>query len=98
MAENMIIAGESMGLGSCFSGMASYYAKKIIGEYNLADRVFPVVQLVMGYPAEDKPTRPRFHWLLYYLKTNTLSLMTGKLKRQYRRWMKVIWLRIIIGI
>jgi len=35
-------------------------ADKIIEEYNLPEKVFPVVQLVMGYPAEEKETRPRY--------------------------------------
>lgn len=60
MAQNMVIAGESMGLGSCFLGGAPYYAEKIIKEYNLPEKVFPLVQLVMGYPTEDKSTRPRY--------------------------------------
>ncbi|MFW6104834.1 MAG: nitroreductase family protein [Candidatus Bipolaricaulota bacterium] len=60
MAENMVIAGESMGLGSCFLGMAPYYADKIIDDYDLPEKVFPLVQLAMGYPEEDKPTRPRY--------------------------------------
>jgi len=60
MAENMVIAGESEGLGSCFLGMAPYYADKIIEEYDLPEKVFPVVQLVMGYPEKDKETRPRY--------------------------------------
>jgi len=60
MAQNMVVAGESLGLGSCFLGMAPYYAGKIKEDYNLPDRVFPLVQLTMGYPQEDKPTRPRY--------------------------------------
>ena len=60
MAENMVIAGESMGLGSCFLGMAPYYAEKIVEDYDLPERVFPMVQLALGYPEEDKPTRPRY--------------------------------------
>ncbi|MFW6013136.1 MAG: nitroreductase family protein, partial [Candidatus Bipolaricaulota bacterium] len=60
MAENMVIAGESMGLGSCFLGEAPYYAAKIIEDYDLPEKVFPLVQLAMGYPAEEKPTRPRY--------------------------------------
>lgn len=60
MAENMIIAGESMGLGSCFLGEAPYYVEKIIEDYDLPEKVFPLVQLAMGYPNEDKPTRPRY--------------------------------------
>ena len=60
VAENMVIAAESVGMGSCFLGFAPYQAAKIIQEYRLPARVFPVVQLAMGYPAEDPPTRPRY--------------------------------------
>ncbi len=60
MAENMVIAGRSLGLGSCFLGAAPYRADKIAEEYDLPKRVFPLVQLVMGYPEEDPPPRPRY--------------------------------------
>jgi len=60
MAENMVIAGRSLGLGSCFLGSAPYRTEKIAEQYDLPKRVFPLVQLVMGYPAEDPPTRPRY--------------------------------------
>lgn len=60
MAENMVIAGRSLGLGSCFLGGACYKAEKIAREYGLPERVFPLVQLVMGYPAESPPPRPRY--------------------------------------
>jgi nitroreductase len=60
MAENMVIAGRSLGLGSCFLGSAPYIADKIAKEYQLPQRVFPLVQLAMGYPAENPPTRPRY--------------------------------------
>jgi len=60
MAENMVIAAESLGLGSCFLGDAPYRAQQIVEEYRLPKRVFPLVQLVMGYPAEDPLPRPRY--------------------------------------
>jgi len=60
MAENMVIAAESMGLGSCFLGGAPFKAVDIVEEYKLPERVFPLVQLVMGYPAESPPPRPRY--------------------------------------
>jgi nitroreductase len=59
-AENMVMAAESLGLGSCFIGAAPYLADKIATEYNLPPRVFPLVGLVMGYPDEDPPPRPRY--------------------------------------
>jgi len=60
MTENMIIAGRSLGLGSCLLGNTPYKADKIAEEYNLPKRVFPIVQLVMGVPAENPPPRPRY--------------------------------------
>jgi nitroreductase len=60
MAENMVNAAESLGMGSCFLGAAPYMADKIARKYNLPLRVFPIVQLVMGYPAENPPARPRY--------------------------------------
>ena len=60
VAENMVVAGRSLGLGSCFLGSAVWRADKIAEEYALPERVFPIVQLAMGYPAEDPPTRPRY--------------------------------------
>lgn len=60
MAENMVIAAESLGLGSCFLGGVPYIAKEIIQEYKLPQRVFPLVGLAMGYPATNPPVRPRY--------------------------------------
>jgi nitroreductase len=60
MAENMVIAAESLGLGSCFLGSASFRTRQIAKQYHLPKRVLPIVQLVMGYPDEDFPPRPRY--------------------------------------
>jgi nitroreductase len=47
-------------MGSCFLGMAPYRAGALRKELKLPARVFPLVQLLMGYPAEDPPPRPRY--------------------------------------
>ncbi|MBN2392141.1 MAG: nitroreductase family protein [Anaerolineae bacterium] len=60
MAENMIIAAESLGMGSCFLGTTPYRAEHIQKKYHLPKRVFPLVELVMGYPDEEFPPRPRY--------------------------------------
>jgi nitroreductase len=60
MAENMVIAAESLGMGSCFLGGAPYRTRKIAKKYKLPKRVLPLVQLVMGYPDETFPPRPRY--------------------------------------
>ena len=60
MAENMVIAAESLGLGSCFLGDTPYRSEEIVKQYKLPQGVFPLVQLVMGYPADSPPPRPRY--------------------------------------
>jgi nitroreductase len=58
--ENMVMAAESLGLGSVYLGMVPYWIKKIRKKYKLPKRVLPFVQLAMGYPAENPPPRPRY--------------------------------------
>ncbi|MCP4547357.1 MAG: hypothetical protein GY835_12945 [bacterium] len=60
MAQNMVIAAESLGMGSCYIGSAPFQARKLIESCQLPKGVFPLVMLVMGYPAEEKPPRPRY--------------------------------------
>ena len=60
MAENMVIAAESLEMGSCFLGGIPFRAREIVEQYMLPPRVFPLVGLAMGYPAEDPPPRPRY--------------------------------------
>ena len=60
MAQNMVIAAESLGLGTCYIGSVPYYADKIAKQFKLPKKVFPLVGLTVGYPAEDPPARPRY--------------------------------------
>lgn len=63
LAENMVIAAESLRLGSCFLGVYPFIAPAIKKKYKMPDRVFPVVGLAMGYPGESEaqyPPRPRY--------------------------------------
>jgi len=60
MAENMVIAAESLEMGSCFLGGIPFHSEEIIKDYKLPPRVFPMVGLTIGYPANDPPPRPRY--------------------------------------
>ena len=60
MAQNMVTAAESLGMGSCYIGAAPYMAEKLRQDCNIPDHVFPLVILSMGFPAEDPPVRPRY--------------------------------------
>ncbi len=60
MAQNMVVAAESMGLGTCYLGSPIWTARRLKEKYELPDKVMPLVQLVIGHPAENPPTRPRY--------------------------------------
>jgi len=60
MAQNMVTAAESLGMGSCYIGAAPYMSEKLRKDCDLPDHVFPLVILTMGYPAENPPVRPRY--------------------------------------
>ncbi len=61
-AQNVVVAAESLGLGSCYIGDIienREYHKEL---FSLPDRVVPICMLVIGYPTEGqlkrkKPTR-----------------------------------------
>ncbi len=78
MSENLVIAAESLGMGSCYVGNAPYRAKKIIENYNLPKRVFPIVQLAVGFPDENPPTRPRYP-LNYFLFEDKYPELTDEM-------------------
>lgn len=62
VAQNMVVAAESLGYATCYIGSIQNNADKIAAELNLPQRVLPVVGLVLGVPAPgetEKPKRPR---------------------------------------
>ena len=58
-AENLVLAAEEAGLGSCFLGAAPFVARQLVELFKLPDRVYPLVGLVLGYPEEKPTARPR---------------------------------------
>ena len=59
-AQNLVLAAESMGFGTCFLGYTPYYAAALNKKMKLPQKVFPFVQLTVGVPDEIFPTRPRY--------------------------------------
>ena len=53
VAQNVCIAAESMDLGICYLGTATYNAGEIIDILDLPRGVVPVTAVTLGYPAED---------------------------------------------
>ena len=58
-AENVVLAGEAHGLGSCFMGGTPWRSDELCALFEIPQWVFPVVGLVMGYPAEHPAPRAR---------------------------------------
>lgn len=58
-AQNAAVAAESLGLGICYLGTATWMAGKIIDILELPKLVVPVTVLVAGYPDEEPPLTDR---------------------------------------
>ncbi len=78
MGENMVIAAESLGLGSCYLGAAPYQAEKIKKEYRLPDRVFPLVQLARGTLRKIRLHDRDIRWIFSCSRTSILSSASNK--------------------
>ncbi len=62
MAQNMLVAAETLGYGTCFVGAVQENSDRIARELDLPPGVLPIVGLVIGVPeAGEKslPPRPR---------------------------------------
>ncbi|MGI6164347.1 MAG: nitroreductase family protein [Bacillota bacterium] len=58
-AMNFVLGAEAMGLGTCFFGGAPMIAPVLSDMFELPDRVYPLVGMVIGYPAKRPAPRPR---------------------------------------
>jgi nitroreductase len=50
--QNVAIAAESFGLGTCYLGTTTYMAEKLIEFFKCPTGVIPITTLVVGYPDE----------------------------------------------
>lgn len=70
MAQNMVIAAESEGLGTCYIGGIRNNPHQVSDLLKLPDYVYPVFGLCLGYAAQDPETKPRLP-LSVWVKENT---------------------------
>jgi nitroreductase len=59
MAQNMVNAAESLGLGTVYLGSIHNDSSKICSIINLPELTFPVIGLGIGYPNQDPQLKPR---------------------------------------
>ncbi|SMB78657.1 nitroreductase [Pasteurella testudinis DSM 23072] len=59
MAQNMLLAAESIGLGGVYIGSIRNKIAEVGELLGLPQHVIPVVGLCLGYPDQDPPLKPR---------------------------------------
>ncbi len=60
MAQNVLLAAESMGMGGVFIGGIRNDPQLVSDLLNLPDQVYPVFGMCLGWPAIDPDVKPRF--------------------------------------
>ncbi|MGE5614466.1 MAG: NADPH-dependent oxidoreductase [Bacillota bacterium] len=64
MAQNIVIAAESMGLGAVYLGSILNDSEKICELLKLPELTFPVIGLGLGYPNQNPQLKPRMEMRL----------------------------------
>ncbi|WP_373777605.1 oxygen-insensitive NADPH nitroreductase [Glaesserella sp.] len=59
MAQNVLLAAESLGLGGVFIGALRNNIQTVSDVLNLPESVIPLVGICLGYPAQDPLLKPR---------------------------------------
>jgi nitroreductase len=59
VAQNIVIASESSGLGICYIGALRNDPAKVCEILKLPDNVYPVFGLCIGFPAQNPEVKPR---------------------------------------
>ena len=73
MAENMVIAAESLGMGSCFLGNACFVAKNLKKLYKLPRGFFPWCSSSWGTQQKNALCARATQYHLPVLRSNTLN-------------------------
>lgn len=58
-AQNLVVAAESFGLGSCYIGDVIEHCEDMRAVLSLPEEVVPAAMLVLGYPTEQQKARPK---------------------------------------
>jgi nitroreductase len=73
VGQNMVVAAESVGLGTCFIGGIRNNPQEVSDLLDLPDFTYPVFGLCLGYPAHDPETKPRLPQSIW-VKENTYQI------------------------
>ena len=87
-AENMVAAGESLGLGSCYIGDILENCEQHREMLSLPETLMPACMLVMGYPAQSQKARKkpvRFDARYIVFENQYRDLSESELKEMWER-------------
>ncbi len=85
-AQNMVVAAESLGLGSCYIGDVMENCEDMRSYLKIPSHCIPVTMLVIGYPTETQKQRKkptRFSKEYYVFENEYEVLSEEKLKQGY---------------
>lgn len=87
-AQNAVIAGETLGIGSCYIGDIMEHYEEHRKLLNLPEFVFPAAMLCMGYYPEGykKNIRERFDKKYIVFKDEYKKLPSEAIKDMYSNW------------
>ena len=77
VAQNIVIAAESAGLGICYIGGIRNQPEQVCALLSLPENVYPVFGLCLGYPAQNPETKPRLP-LTAWVQENTYAPLSDK--------------------
>ena len=83
-AENMAVAAESLGYGTCFIGAVQNRPRLVARLLGLPRKTYPLFGLTIGVPAERPPRRPRLPLDLLVHENHYRDYSDGDLERAYR--------------
>jgi len=97
-AENMVLAAQALGYGSCFIGGIHNIAGSIIEWLGLPEKTYPLFGLTIGIPAENPPERPRLPLDMLFHENRYREYVEGDLAKAYnsmefQSWGD--WLRVL---
>ena len=73
-AQNMVVAAESLGMGTVFLGSLHNDAQQIIDLLELPEYTFPAVGLAVGWPNQEPQLKPRLPKEIMYMENQYQAL------------------------
>jgi nitroreductase len=91
MAQNAMIAAESLGLGGVFIGGIRNDPQKVCDLLHIPPKAYPVFGMCLGYPDQDPPVKPRMPIEIVYKRDRYDANDLDRLLQIYDRKMNAYY-------